>query len=129
MSLSFFLCTHLNGFKYSYVSVTIQLNISHLLAHSWMIKHFYLKQFNLVGYLLAFSWHVKQFSLYIKPYQVPPLLLKVDLKAIVIKVYLYSLKDTATRVQILDETDCISHSTNTLGKGMNPINLPSAMGK
>ena len=29
--------------------------------------------------------------------------------------------DTATRVQILDETDCISHSTNTLGKGINPI--------
>ena len=28
--------------------------------------------------------------------------------------------NTATRVQILDETDCISHSTNTLGKGMNP---------
>ena len=25
--------------------------------------------------------------------------------------------------------DCISHSTNTLGKGMNPIILPSAMGK
>ena len=37
--------------------------------------------------------------------------------------------DTATRVQILDETDCISHSTNTLGKFMNPIILPSAMGK
>ena len=36
--------------------------------------------------------------------------------------------DTATRVQILDETDCISHNTNTLGKGMNPIILP-AMGK
>ena len=34
-----------------------------------------------------------------------------------------------TRVQILDETDCISHSTNTLGKGMNPIILPPAMGK
>ena len=33
------------------------------------------------------------------------------------------------RVQILDETDCISHSTNTLGKGMNPIILPPAMGK
>ena len=33
----------------------------------------------------------------------------------------------ATRVQILDETDCISHSTNTLGKGMNPIILPPAM--
>ena len=35
----------------------------------------------------------------------------------------------ATRVQILDESDCISHSTNTLGKGMNPIILPPAMGK
>ena len=35
--------------------------------------------------------------------------------------------DTATRVQILDLTDCISHSTNTLGKGMNPIILPPAM--
>ena len=37
--------------------------------------------------------------------------------------------DTATRVQILDETDCISHSTNTLGKGVNPIIFPPAMGK
>ena len=36
---------------------------------------------------------------------------------------------TATRVQILDETDCISHCTNTLGKGMNPIILPPATGK
>ncbi len=34
-----------------------------------------------------------------------------------------------TRVKILDETDCISHSTNTLGKGMNPNILPPAMGK
>ena len=37
--------------------------------------------------------------------------------------------DTVTRVQILDETDCISHSTNTLGKSMNPIILPPAMGR
>ena len=37
--------------------------------------------------------------------------------------------DTATRVKILNETDCISHSTNTLGKGMNPIILSPAMGK
>ena len=37
--------------------------------------------------------------------------------------------DSATRVQILDEAGCISHSTNTLGKGMNPIILPPAMGK
>ena len=36
---------------------------------------------------------------------------------------------TATRVQILDDTDCISRSTNTLWKGMNPIILPPAMGK
>ena len=37
--------------------------------------------------------------------------------------------DTATRVQILDVTDCISHSTNTLGKGMNPIILLPVMDK
>ena len=37
--------------------------------------------------------------------------------------------DTATRVQILDETDCISHNTNTLGKGMNPIILPPPISK
>ena len=37
--------------------------------------------------------------------------------------------DTATRVQTLDEADCISQSTNTLGKGMNPIILSPAMGK
>ena len=34
-----------------------------------------------------------------------------------------------TRVQTLDEADCISHRTNTLGKGMNPSILPPAMGK
>ena len=34
-----------------------------------------------------------------------------------------------TWVQILDETDSISHSTNTLGKGMNQLILPPAMGK
>ena len=28
-----------------------------------------------------------------------------------------------------NETDCILHSTNTLGKGMNPIILPPVMGK
>ena len=37
--------------------------------------------------------------------------------------------DTAIRVQFLDKTDCISHNTNTLGKVMNPIILPPAMGK
>ena len=33
------------------------------------------------------------------------------------------------RGKILDMTDSISHSTNTLGKGMNPIILPPATGK
>ena len=37
--------------------------------------------------------------------------------------------DTATRVQILEETDCISHSTNTRGRGKNPNILPPAIGK
>ena len=37
--------------------------------------------------------------------------------------------NTVTRVQILDEPDCISHRTNTLGKGMNIIIVPLPMGK
>ena len=37
--------------------------------------------------------------------------------------------DPVTRVQILDEADCISLYTNTPGKGMNPIILSPAMGK
>ena len=37
--------------------------------------------------------------------------------------------DTSLRVQILDEAAYISHSTDTLGKSMNPIILPSALGK
>ena len=44
-------------------------------------------------------------------------------------IYIYIYIDTATRVQILDETNCISHSNSTLGKGRNPIILPPAMGK
>ena len=36
--------------------------------------------------------------------------------------------NTATRVQILDDAVCISHSANTLGKGMNPTILPQAVG-
>ena len=38
-------------------------------------------------------------------------------------------KWTRWQLKILDETGCISHSTNTLGKGMNPVILPPAMGK
>ena len=34
-----------------------------------------------------------------------------------------------TRVQFLDQVNYISHSTNTLRKGMNPIILLPAMGK
>ena len=45
-----------------------------------------------------------------------------------IKPYRRREMDTARRVQILDETDCVSYSTN-FGKGMNPIILPPAMGK
>ena len=37
--------------------------------------------------------------------------------------------DTASQVQILDESVCISHCTNTLKKGMNPITLSPVMGK
>ena len=38
------------------------------------------------------------------------------------------LRQDMTKGQILDETDCIPHSTNTLQKDMNPIILPPSMG-
>ena len=37
--------------------------------------------------------------------------------------------DLTTRVQILDKAVCISHSVNTLGKGMNTTIIPPARGK
>ena len=37
--------------------------------------------------------------------------------------------DTAILVQIMYEADCISLSTNILGKGMDPIILLPDMGK
>ena len=38
----------------------------------------------------------------------------------------YGHGDTSSNPHL---TDCISHSTNTLGKGLNPNILPPAMGK
>ena len=38
----FNICTQLKSFKYCDVTVTIQLNIIHLFAHTYMIKQFYL---------------------------------------------------------------------------------------
>ena len=49
--------TKLNGFKYCYVSLTIQLNISHFFIHNQMIK-----QFNL-SHLFAHSLNIKSFYL------------------------------------------------------------------
>ena len=37
--------------------------------------------------------------------------------------------DTATRVQILDESVYISKNTINFGKGMNPTSVPPAAGK
>ena len=41
----------------------------------------------------------------------------------------YRRRNWTQRHQFKSWTDCISHSTNTLGKGMNPIILPPTMGK
>ena len=37
--------------------------------------------------------------------------------------------NTATQAQILDKFACISHSSNTFDKGMNPTILPPAIVK
>ena len=41
----------------------------------------------------------------------------------------YRHRNWTRRHEFKSWTDCISHSTNTPGKGMNPIILPPAMGK
>ena len=53
-------------------------------------------------------------------------ILKDDARGVMVIVVGIGHDDTNSNP---DETDCISHSTNTLGKGMNPIILPPAMGK
>ena len=37
--------------------------------------------------------------------------------------------ETATWVQILDEPDCITHRTNSVGEWMNPVLLSLTMSK
>ena len=41
----------------------------------------------------------------------------------------YRRRNWTQRHEFKSSTDCITQSTNTLGKGMNPIILPPAMGK
>ena len=45
----------LNSSKYCNVSLTNQLNISHLLTHSWFIKQIFFKQLNLACHLFTLS--------------------------------------------------------------------------
>ena len=46
--------TKLDSSKYCYVSLKIQLNISHLFTHSSMTKQFYFKQLKLIEF--KFKW-------------------------------------------------------------------------
>ena len=50
---------------------------------------------------------------------------KMDLSILVYE----NILNQGTQVQILNEIVCISHSTNTLWKGMNPFLIPPAMDK
>ena len=64
------ICKHkskLNGSKYCNVSLTIQLNISHLFIHSLMMKQFYFKQFYLA--YTQFKCHTVPFNLLIGFFQ------------------------------------------------------------
>ena len=51
------------------------------------------------------------------------------MEALVVVMVVVKEMDTATRVQILDETLCILHGANTLRKGMNVTILPPDIGK
>ena len=58
-----FFSKQLNGPKYFYVSLTIQLNISHFFAHSWIAKVQFLTILPNDSHLFAHSLNVKQFHL------------------------------------------------------------------
>ena len=83
-----FFCTQLNGFKYCYASLTIQLNFHHLFTHSSMIYLFLTIQF-CISYLFVLSLNVKQFYLTHRwdPIKVLPLLTRVNLGAMAMKGY------------------------------------------
>ena len=108
MNLSSYFCTQLNGSKYWYISLTIQLNISHLFTHSWMIKQFYFKQFN-SAYIICFHlvWMSNRSILNVKtvlfepeigPYQVLRIRVKVDLGATAMKGYTTFLKSPSLTI-------------------------------
>ena len=53
--------TKLNNPKYCYVSLTIQLIISHLFTLTYIIKQFYFKQFSL-AYVHSFCFHTVKYK-------------------------------------------------------------------
>ena len=57
---------------------------------------------------------------------VPTKAFLIQARGVMVIVVGYGHDDTSS---ILDQANCISHSTNTLAKGMNPIIIPPAMGK
>ena len=61
--IPFSMSTKLNSSTYCCVSLTIQLNINHLITHNEIIKQFYFKQFILAW---VHSLNVKQFYLIIR---------------------------------------------------------------
>ena len=59
---------------------------------------------------------------------------RTNVKRVYMYVYLgvpvvYRRRNWTRRYEFKSWADCISHFTNTLGKGMNPIILPPTMGK
>ena len=57
-----FFCTQLNGSKYCYSSLTVQLNISHWFTRCSMIKQFYFKQLNLASVICLHSVRMPNIS-------------------------------------------------------------------
>ena len=78
--------TKLNGSKYCYVSLTIQLNISHLFTHNQTVL-FQIVQFILSFVYTQFKRQAILFDLLIKPYQELPLRSRLDLGAMTMKEY------------------------------------------
>ena len=95
-------------------------------------------------YLLIAKWEKKWMHAFIKGISIKwnvqpdtgvelrwliPFLMMIFIMSCSLGVYIYRKWSQWHEFKSWTETDCISHSTNTLGKGMNPIILPPAMGE
>ena len=101
------------------------LQIPKSLKENFLFPHFKFCRKPCKNLKCSFNHHLP----YIIAHTSPPHTQRVTAGARSLMFLLFWEINTAMRVQVLDEDYCISHSSNTIGKGMTPIIIPPALGK